>query len=335
MSCGRTEIWLMQSESPRADACPDPVVASHLRRCPACQRLAKQLSKLERRWREAPAPTGCDEARLRFLAGLQRPAAMPPPLPAPLPQRGWRIPFPARPRLAVAASLFLALGLGIWMMLMPGRTSAGEEVVERLLEWNLALSRESSPEQRRRLYEEQLPILKHELARARLSPADREFATQLLENGSWLASSGDDPAEEAERFGNLADHLMNRLQKAAADHQPDADRLARHYATLAQQGVGANVEVAVATPVLTPRQKEKLEHTLARNDQHRERLEAMLPHADKRMARDIKKAVEATKHLKRGKDLHDQKQHKEKEREREKGKGKGKGKGAADFRHEK
>src|SRR5262249_39682937 len=147
---------------------------------------------------------------------------------------------------AVAASLFLAIGLGIWLLLAPGRSAASENVVDRLLEWNLALSREPSAEGRRRLYESQAPILKHAPEAASLSPDDRALATNLMENGHWLAHADDDPLEEAERFSGIADRLVERMQHAAEQgNHPETDQLAQRYSLLTQRGINANLSEVV------------------------------------------------------------------------------------------
>jgi hypothetical protein len=295
MSCAKTEIWLLQSESLRADACPDPSVLRHLNRCRACQRLASLLGKLEKRWREVPLPADVDDARQRFLARLARekapamPAATAPAAPR------WKLAFPARPRLAVAASLFLALGLGIWLLVAPNRSAASENVVDRLLEWNLALSREPSAEKRRQMYETQVPILKHALEVASLSPDDRALATNLMDNGHWLATADDDPLEEANRFSTIADHLVERMQQATNQgNHPETDQLAQRYSVLTQRGINANLDDVVEAPVLTSKQQEKLERSVAQSEQRLQTLQAILPHVSPKAATQIKKAVEVT-----------------------------------------
>src|SRR5205823_1756593 len=90
---------------------------------------------------------------------------------------------------------------------------ANPDVVERLIDWNLDLTQARTPEERSRIYDEQAAELKDKLAQADLPPEDRKLAESLLEN-SALLSKNIDPIAEANRFSDIIDKLVARLDSA-------------------------------------------------------------------------------------------------------------------------
>jgi hypothetical protein len=56
-------------------------------------------------------------------------------------------------RLAVAALILLALGLGAWIIFRAQEAQAAPSLIEQLVDWNLHLSEASSSDERQRIYQ--------------------------------------------------------------------------------------------------------------------------------------------------------------------------------------
>src|SRR6266700_1082465 len=106
MNCQETQDWLLHAERPGQPEGGPPEASEHLRACPACQRLVLRLQRLEEVHRGAPLPASADHARVAFLSRLAFPR-----------RSSWR----RVARLAAAALVLLALGLGTWALLTPQR----------------------------------------------------------------------------------------------------------------------------------------------------------------------------------------------------------------------
>jgi hypothetical protein len=176
----------------------------------------------------------------------------------------------------VAAAVFLMASLGVLLLFRSPEARAAPDVVERLIDWNLDLSRTRSRDERSRLYSGQVADLKATLAKAELPPEDRALAQTLLENSSWLAEH-DDPVAEADRFNDIADQLVTRMDAAtAANDEGRVVKLADSYRRLTEQGVDANLERALASGALSGERKQKLERAQRRGAHRAQRVAEIL-----------------------------------------------------------
>jgi hypothetical protein len=293
MDCQRAQDWLLQAEDPRLERCPAEV-ADHLRRCPACGRLGAQLARLEQVWRQQPLPASAEPARAAFLKRFPaRPSS-------PVPRR-LLLPRLTPPRWAVAALVLLTVGLSAWLLCPAPEVHASGDVVEQLIDWNLQLSEAPTPAERTRIYAQQAAAFKEGVQQAQLAEEERDLAEKLLDTGSWLVEH-DDPLDEADRFDEVADRLVQRLQSAATRGDgTEVSRLARHYRRVAERGIDANLDKMEETAVDGERQKQ-LDRLVQRDDGRAEALEGMLNHAPHAAHKDIRGALESTKkHHRHGK----------------------------------
>jgi hypothetical protein len=284
MDCPQVRNWLLQAEDPRPERCPSAELTHHLRTCAACDELAWQLLQLEQSWREIPIPDSVERARAEFLEQFPAHSATPIPTTVPL-RRRW-----APPSWAVAAVLLLAVGLGTALLSTP-RATASAEVVDRLIDWNLDLAQAPSPTERSRIYTEQVDAMRGALRRAKLPGSEQELAEKLLENGSWLAENND-PTAEADRFNDVADKLLERLDAARArGTTKELRRLARSYGRVAKYGIDAKLAKAQASGALNFERKRKLERVILRDAKRRQALEALLERTPEATRKEIKKAL--------------------------------------------
>src|SRR5262245_1243041 len=285
MNCQQVQDWLLQADDPRPDRCGSPELAGHVEQCDSCRRLADQLVRLEQAWRNIPLPAGADRARIMFLDQMTCPSVI-----QSLARRSWfRDPIPRR--WAVAAVILIAVGAGALLLFQTPPTHAAPDVVERLIDWNLDLTRARSPDERGRIHAGQATRLKEEIQRAKLPPDDRELAETLLANGSWMAEN-DDPPDVADRFDHLADQLVAQMDTAT--HRKDArriNRLAALYCRVAEQGVHANLQRAEEDGVLCVEHQKKLERSLRRDTARAEKLTALLEQAPAASRKEIRRAL--------------------------------------------
>ena len=172
-----------------------------------------------------------------------------------------------RSRRSLAAVLLVtACSLAAFFHLQSPEAQATPDVVERLLDLNLDLLQAESRAERDRIYAGQEPDLKVMLRKASLPADDREFAQSLLETSSWLTKNTD-PMAEAERFNDIADKVVVRMD--AATNAKDEKRLVQlantFYERLAEYGIDANLQRAFAAGNLEGDQKIKLEQTSVRH----------------------------------------------------------------------
>jgi hypothetical protein len=282
MTCREVQEWLMEANGVR----PAPV-ARHLVACAACRSLAARLDALHSDWRAVPLPPGVEEAKQAFLK-----CRIPPPLPtmARFELRRW-LPVYA----AAAALVLVTVGLTSWLFLN-GRPDSGPSaagVVEDLLAWNLDLAKASTPDERAKLFHERQAEMQAALRTKDLPPESRKLAELLAENGSALAADAD-PVAAAERFGDVADELLDRL--AAAAEQGDlatAEKVAGLYGKVADQGVAANLGRAEEAPPGDPELKKKLGAAANRQRQRAKQLEAVLERAPPAVRKELRKKLEA------------------------------------------
>jgi hypothetical protein len=273
MNCNQAQEWLLQADSPRPAAWP-AAIANHVEQCAACRSLIDDIVHLESTWRKRPTPPEADRSRLAFLESMPKIAA---------PRRR-----PRRPsfRWAAAAAILLCFGVGLWFLGTPPQAQAAP-LVEQLVDWNLQMTQAETPAERTRLLASE-PQLRAAFEKANLPEEDRELASELLENGRWLAEN-EDPVAQAERFSAVADQLVDHLQKSAARGDTDrARRFAQLQNLIADHGVAANFERAKASGALTP----KLEKLALRDKKRAEALVELLEKSPDATRKEIRKALD-------------------------------------------
>jgi hypothetical protein len=190
--------------------------------------------------------------------------------------------------LVVAASL---AAFFFWQMPRP-------DLFDRLIDWNLELTQEQSPDERNRIYTEQATELKAKVAKAELPPEDRQLAETLLQTSTFLCMKVG-PVEEADLFNDIADQLVARMKDATVKHDEERImRLANAYARLTALGVKANVERARASE-LDPDMNQKLMRAAQRNDNRKNQLSEIIernPEPTRKAIRNVINGPVAKKH---------------------------------------
>ncbi len=196
--------------------------------------------------------------------------------------RAWRLP--------VAIAFTLAIATSVVFLAAP-EAQAGPEVIGQLVDWNLDISQANTPEARLAIFDTRNNDLKTLVGHARLPVEDRELADTLLETGSWLTRNND-PVAEAERFADIADKLLARLDSAAtAPDERQAVRLADTYHRLAQIGVSGNIERGVAIGAFDQPGKLRLDKVIAGNTKRAQKLEDLLARPPESSHKAIHKAL--------------------------------------------
>src|SRR5262245_59672793 len=222
MKCDQAKDWLLQAETPAALSTAPREVDEHVRACPECRRLLQKLVRLEEDWRALPSPPGLEAAQRRML---KKAAAVPP---HSLPRRsgfryvgGW----------AAAAAILIAAGIGIWFAIKPNPPPKSN-VTDQLIAWNLYLSQVRDKNERQRLFQARHDSIITEVQSSPLGDEEKQLAGKLLDTAAWLTEN-DDPLDEADRFSELADDMVERLQAAP---NADAGQLAKRYTDMAKTG---------------------------------------------------------------------------------------------------
>lgn len=283
MDCPQVQDWLLRMEAVDPERCSSPEHAEHLRICTACRGLITELAALEQNWRELPLPASALTAKSAFLSTLGSQA----------PRRGRAASSSPRVwfRSAVAASLLLAASVSGLLMLDKSRASAAANVVEQLIDWNLELAENSSPTKRTNIYGDRVDHLRLELANAKLPGDDRAFAEQLLTNASWL-SQNDDPMSVADRFTAVADSLLDKIDAARSDgNVKELRRLTRLYARVSERGIEPKLEIVLASKGLDFEHMRRLEKVILKDDQRRQKLQALLERSPEASRKEIKRAL--------------------------------------------
>jgi hypothetical protein len=271
MDCSTTRDFLLQAEHPTRLEDVPPELAAHVETCPSCRRLADRLERFEQRYRD------------------ELPLATAKAIPAVSPIRRPHTRWPLR-RLAVAASILLAVGVLTWSLLP--QAQAAPDVLERLIDWNLDLTQAQAPQERQRICNERAAELEAAIEQADLRTEDRDFAVALLDGGSWLAGN-DDPAAEADHFNKLADELVAQID--AATTKKDAKRLRKlavFYRRIARQGVHANLQRAEQSGVLDFQRKRKIERVILRDAERADKLLELLESAPNATRKEIRRALD-------------------------------------------
>jgi hypothetical protein len=203
---------------------------------------------------------------------------------------------------AVAAMLVVGIGVGIWIQkayLTPApqhQMAQGPAVMDQLLDWDLALADAEAPQERQELYTARAATLQTAVQTASLNDEDRRFATTLLENGAWL-SRNHDPVERTEKFCDLADLLVGRMDKAAAaNDEQTVQRLGKNYGRV-QKGIGANLARINANAFVAPtgaaaKRAERLERIAKRQEEAERRLAVMAEKSPQKAQRALKRMLE-------------------------------------------
>jgi len=285
MECRQVQDWLLDAEDPRPEACGCAPVAGHLQSCEACRALAGRLAALERLWRSLPAPPEAERTKAVFLERLREPVVA-----RARPPRSV-----SRRRLlqwcAASAAGLLAVGGGGWLLLMQREAQAADDLVDRLVDWNLRLTCAESEDERSRIYAEQAEQLRLALDQARLSPDQAEIAEELLRNGAWLVVTHD-PVVEADRFDTLADRLLQlaRAAESAGNHKR-MNRLIRQYSRLLESGIDLNVERAETQKTLDFDHQRKLERLALSDADHMRQLASLLETTPDASRKEIQRAL--------------------------------------------
>ena len=267
----------------RADGPASGPLAAHLLACGTCARLAADLAQIEDAWRAIPLPVEAIRGREAFLARLSR-------LEPPIRRRPLR-------RWLVAASILIGLGLWGGILASGRRAVAASDVMERLVDWNLRLADVETPAERGRIYADHAPALASEVERAGLPAGDRELADALLENAPRMALQAD-PLADADRFDDLADRLLRRMDHAASGDDPRRlERYARLYHRVSTFGIGSKFDLLEESDVLDFGRKHRLERLILRDAVRMDALLALLEKAPDSSRREIKKALGISRNL--------------------------------------
>jgi hypothetical protein len=128
--------------------------------------------------------------------------------------------------------------------------------------------------------------------RARMTDDERRAAKRLLENGA-LMSRFAGPADRAERYCDLADLLVGRIDSAAAaDDAGAVGRLGPKYGRV-QNGLGADLKRLHAVASVAPEDQKRLERIAKRQAEAEKRLAAAAAKTPEKAARQaIRRAME-------------------------------------------
>jgi hypothetical protein len=178
----------------------------------------------------------------------------------------------------VAALACVAAGIGFILNLIstvPPERENGPEVVDQLVGWNLDIAQAQGHDDRQIIYDTKADGMKVLLTNAKLSFEDRDLAQSLVDNGAWLTNN-DDPTAEAERFSEIADKLLVRLDSATlANDNKGVIKFASTYQRVNELGVAANLDRAIKAPH-DPKRKTKIDRLIAGDDGRARKLEDLL-----------------------------------------------------------
>jgi hypothetical protein len=275
IDCQNARDWLLVTERPGQFNDAPPELRAHVISCAGCQRLASRLEGLEQRYRDELQTSTVEPPSNAFLVRLQAP--------------------PARRRLrwlALAAMVLLAIGPTTWLLFPARREAASVDVTEELVNWNLELTQSRTSQQRSRIYHERAADLEAAIETAKLPEEEHELAVALLDSGGWLVANAH-PADEVDRFNDLADRLLTQLDFATT--KKDARRirkLARFYRRIAERGIQANLERAEQSGALDFQRQRKLERAILRDAERARKLAELLDRAPNASRKEIRRALD-------------------------------------------
>jgi hypothetical protein len=284
MNCQEAQDWLLRADDPQADLQGAGEVAGHVRRCAECSDFASCCAALEETWRSLPLPPGAERSKAAFLSRFDKS------IPAPAP----RTKMISRRRLlqwcsASAAGLLVA-GTGGWLLFSPRQVQADDELLDRLVDWNLQLAQSKTEAERSRLYEKQAQTLGSLIGSKRLPADEAALAGELLEIGAWQVSD-QNPVDVAARFAGLADRLLQLAEKAKRrGNNQRMHRMLRQYNRLLS-AVESSVGRAEDRGPLDVKHQKTLEH-LVRGDSNRvKQLASLLEDAPDAARKEIEHAL--------------------------------------------
>jgi hypothetical protein len=181
----------------------------------------------------------------------------------------------------VKAGALLCFGIGLGILLnLVWEPSAdrenGPDLVEQLVGWNMDIAQAETKAERHAIYDTQAASLQVLMTNSKLSQEDRRLAQTLVDTGAWLTNN-DDPMAEAERFSEIADVLLARIDSATvAKDNHRVTKLADAYRRLTEVGVSWNLERVIATGSPDPKRKPKLDHLIAGDARRAKKLEDLL-----------------------------------------------------------
>lgn len=274
MNCNTAQALILNADHPATLPDDNADLRAHLDQCPPCRQLLDRVIRIENTAAALtipPAQDAREQTRARLRETTLRPRFLRP---------AWIG--------AVAALLVVGIGLGAYFAFAPSAPT----LVDQLIDLDLELAAAQHPQERQQLYNQRAPRLESAVKNSRLSEEDRQLATALLRNGKWLTANAD-PLEQAERFSDIADVLVDRMDRAARARDARAlQKLGRHYGQVMQVGIGPSLDKATA--YIAPPQA-RLERLATRNAGHQKKLQAVLDVSPRASQKDIHKALEASK----------------------------------------
>lgn len=270
---------------------PDGLTAdsqAHLHGCADCQRLLSEVNELEQAARALPDPIPSTDAKKAFLRRLQPRLAFR--------GREWLhrasdLPI-AWPRLAVAASVLLCIGLGVWLLTSGGvRTAeASDTVVDRLVDLNVRLAGTSSPQERTQILSSSGDLLKQATDDSKPQTGETDLARKLVDDGRWLAHN-EDPLAEVDRFEDMADLLLKQMQAASARGDNKAlRRLTRNYGLVRAAGVSDKLRRVNGRSTTRPAGN-RLDRLIHRDAELQRKLEHLLEQSPDASQQEIRHAL--------------------------------------------
>jgi hypothetical protein len=270
MNCPQVQDWLLSAEDPRPQWCGSAEIAAHLHDCSACRQFAQQLVGLEETWRSMPDPPQAERAKAAFLERLGAPAVPSQPSIQAVSRRHvlrW---------CAASAAGLAAAAAGSWLFLSQREAYAEEELLDRLVDWNLRLASAASESERSRLYTDEVGQFRLSLNGIRLPTEQAQLAVDFLKNGAWLVAE-QDPLVEADRFDTLADRLLQLARAAgSSNNHRRMHRLLGQYNRLLETGIEVNVERAEAAGTLDFEHQRKLERLALGDAERMQQLASLL-----------------------------------------------------------
>jgi hypothetical protein len=282
MTCQEIQDAVLMAEDVSKETAKGTELGRHIESCAACAAFVERLTRVEATAKSLPVPAGSHEAKRATLTQIKWVASHP------------RRRFFLRPSFlsAAAAMIVFGIGLGIYLA-QPGKASA---VVDQLVDWDLELADAQGPQQREAIYRTRAPQWESQIRNASLTTEDQQYASALLEHGRWL-STNPDPVDEAVRFSELADLIVNRMNTAAASNDARAvRRFGQHYGRIVQRGIGDKLERMGANASISSEAKRKLDKIARHNAENERRLQILAEKSSSQASqREFKRALEVSR----------------------------------------
>lgn len=187
----------------------------------------------------------------------------------------------------VAAAGLLAAG-GAWLLLTS--REAEDDLLDRLVDWNLQIAKSESPHERQRLYAE-AEQLRTAIAAAKLPFEQAALAESFLDNGRWLVSH-QDPVFAADRFDGLAEGLLDMAREAGEKrNHKRMKRLLQQYNRVLAAGVNPNIDSAEAAGTLDVEHQKRLEKLTIADSRRLRQLTSLLDHTPDASRGEIRRAM--------------------------------------------